>query len=311
MLGWNNPAAVQWIHAWLEAGALLFFAALVVFDVLAHLRTKNEKRFEKIGLGCFAVAVLMEISAYPYGRRNDEFANLRIAELNERASIAEKTARGFEAQITDSNARVKAAEAQVASANAASRQAVATVATAEARIAEAKRAASEADARAAEARSTAEAERLERLRLEATVKPRSLSLDQQRQIADACRRFVGHRVVVASYGQDVEAAVLGDQIYSALRSVLGGENVLDNRMTTVVAGGIELGVHIRGPDLERDFISALGNALSSIGGLQTFTNDPRPTVGAEMIAARPIFPAGMVFVTIMVGAKPVPVLSAR
>lgn len=92
MLGWNSLETVQSVHGWLEGGALFFFVALVVFEVLAQRKTKNEKRFERIALACFAVAIFMEVVAYPYGRRSDELANVRIAELNERASANEKEA---------------------------------------------------------------------------------------------------------------------------------------------------------------------------------------------------------------------------
>ncbi len=92
MPGWTSLATVQSLHGWLEAGALFFFAALVVFELLAHRKTENARRFEKMGLACFAVAIFMEVVAYPYGRRNDELAAVRIAELNERASANEKEA---------------------------------------------------------------------------------------------------------------------------------------------------------------------------------------------------------------------------
>lgn len=92
MPGWTSLATVQSLHGWLETGALFFFAALVVFELLAYRKTENAKRFEKIGLACFAVAIFMEVVAYPYGRRNDELAAVRIAELNERASANEKEA---------------------------------------------------------------------------------------------------------------------------------------------------------------------------------------------------------------------------
>ncbi len=92
MLGWSSLETVQSVHGWLEGGGLFFFTVLVVFEVLAHVKTKSKKRFEKAALACFAVAIFMEVLAYPYGRRNDELARLRIAELNERASANEKEA---------------------------------------------------------------------------------------------------------------------------------------------------------------------------------------------------------------------------
>jgi hypothetical protein len=92
MLGWNSLETVQTVHGWLEGGALFFFVALVVFEVVAQRKTKNEKRFQKIALACFAVAIFMDVVAYPYSRRNDKLANVRIAELNERASANERGA---------------------------------------------------------------------------------------------------------------------------------------------------------------------------------------------------------------------------
>jgi hypothetical protein len=86
--------------------------------------------FERIGLVCFGIAVLAEILAYPYSRRNDDLsagtavtAGREIERLKKEAESARATARAFESQIADANARVKEAEAQIASANARSREA--------------------------------------------------------------------------------------------------------------------------------------------------------------------------------------------
>lgn len=95
--GWGSPASVVQIHAALEGAALLFFAALVVFDILAHLNKGREVILERIGLICFGIAVLAEIVAFPYSRRNDALsaqathdADKRIAELNKEAQDAQK-----------------------------------------------------------------------------------------------------------------------------------------------------------------------------------------------------------------------------
>jgi hypothetical protein len=155
----------------------------------------------------------------------------------------------------------------------------------------------------------AEAERLERIKLEAAVAPRSLSLDQQRRIASACEKFRGHGVLVSSYGMDGEAAALAMQIISALR--VAKIVVADARSSITVAGGFEDGVHVRGPDAEQDFISSLGTALSSMGKLKVSVNDPQPRLGAAMGGGGQSFPPGTVFVTVMVGVKPVPILGAK
>src|ERR1035438_6618855 len=69
---WNSLDSVRHVHSELEGVALLFFALLVIFDVLAHLSEdkKRERALERLALWFFAVAVLSEIIAYPYGQRN-------------------------------------------------------------------------------------------------------------------------------------------------------------------------------------------------------------------------------------------------
>jgi hypothetical protein len=41
---WNSLESVRDAHSNLEAGALVFFALLVVFDALAHLSTDKKKK---------------------------------------------------------------------------------------------------------------------------------------------------------------------------------------------------------------------------------------------------------------------------
>lgn len=102
---WNSLDSVRHAHSELEAAALVFFALLVLFDVLAHL-SKDEKRttlLEKIGLGFFAVAVLAEVVAYPYGQRNDTLSAQVIGSLD---------AKSREASTNASNALTKSSEAE-------------------------------------------------------------------------------------------------------------------------------------------------------------------------------------------------------
>jgi hypothetical protein len=169
--------------------------------------------------------------------------------------------------------------------------------------------ASKNEKEAARLRALAETERLERVKLEAVVAPRSLSLSQQRMIASVCEKFHGHGVMVSSYGMDGEAAALAMQIISALKAAK--IVVADARSSITVAGGFEDGVHVRGPDAELDFITALGAALSSIGKLKVSINDPQPRVGAAMGGGGQSFPPGTVFVTVMVGVKPLPILESN
>jgi hypothetical protein len=83
---WNSIDSVRSVHSVLEGSALIFFALLVLFDVLAHLtedaQKDRAKGFERVGLCCFAVAVLAEMLAYPYSKRNDELSGNEIHRLS-------------------------------------------------------------------------------------------------------------------------------------------------------------------------------------------------------------------------------------
>jgi hypothetical protein len=105
---WNSLDSVRRAHSDLEAAALVFFALLVLFDVQAHL-SKGETRkalLEKIGLCFFAVAVLAEIIAYPYGQRNDALSGQMIVSLDAKAQQATNNA---SKALTDSRGAIGAA----------------------------------------------------------------------------------------------------------------------------------------------------------------------------------------------------------
>ena len=93
---WNSLESVRNAHSLLEGGALLFFAALVVFDVLAHLYEEEDhdraKPFSRIGLWCFGVAILAEIAAFQFSRRNDLLSDqLNAAQREEIARLDNST----------------------------------------------------------------------------------------------------------------------------------------------------------------------------------------------------------------------------
>lgn len=91
---WNSLESVRRTHSALEAGALVFFALLVVSEALAHLSAdkKKENIFDRIGICFFAIAVLAEIAAYPYGQRNDALSERIIGSLDEKARRADSNA---------------------------------------------------------------------------------------------------------------------------------------------------------------------------------------------------------------------------
>jgi hypothetical protein len=92
---WNSLDSVRHVHSELEGAALLFFALLVIFDVLAHLSEdkKRERALERLALWFFAIAVLAEIIAYPYGQRNDTLSGNMILSLDAKAGEADSKAR--------------------------------------------------------------------------------------------------------------------------------------------------------------------------------------------------------------------------
>jgi hypothetical protein len=111
----------------------LVFVALVVFDVIAHFETPRHKLFQKLALISFAIAILMELIAYPYGKRNDELAGeqirkqeLAIAELRKEADEARKDTAFARKDAADAMERASKAEANLAGALANAESAKAT-----------------------------------------------------------------------------------------------------------------------------------------------------------------------------------------
>jgi len=191
-----------------------------------------------------------------------------------------------------------------------SADAVLGAATANIQVAEARQRAAEFEREAAQLRKDAEAERLERTKLEALVAPRSLTLDQQLKIADACRKFKGHAALVMSYATDAEAAGLASQIIAAIRAA--GASVADDVGTVMPVGGFEIGVHVRSPDKEREFASAIADALSSIGHLDVApANDPLPNFNTLSSGGEHFNNPSLAFVTITVGVKRVPIFPPK
>jgi hypothetical protein len=122
---WSSLDSVRRTHSDLEAAALVFFALLVLFDILAHLSTDDKKKtlLEKIGLYCFAIAVLAEVVAYPYGQRNDILSGQVIGSLDaetREALIKSGTAlaQSKEAETKSGDAIDKAGKAQESLGNA-------------------------------------------------------------------------------------------------------------------------------------------------------------------------------------------------
>ena len=313
-------------EAWLSFWITCVVVGLVVevFVVIKdHLRSGRHIDWklcvELLGPVLITIGVAGELGIhFKAGHNNTELRsvhNERIGLLDKEASAARRETESIKRDTIGFSLQLATAKKDVAEANALAKKY-------EAGIADAKARAAEAEKGAAQAKLMAEAEQHERMKLEAIVAPRSLSLDQQRLIAAAIREFSGHAITVSSYGLDGEGTALATQIILVLRSA--GIAVRDDRASSIRSGGFEFGVHLRGPAGE--FISSLGNALSTIGKLQLFVNAAVSPGGTSMHGGATISGnaaisggGGMVSVpvpttgpiSIMVGIKPVPGLIAQ
>lgn len=102
---WRSPDDVRTVHSFFEIGALALFAALVIFEILEHLKIKGETAFKILALVSFGLAVLFEICAYPYSKRNDELSGNEIRRLSTAAESARTQAAKAEAEIAHLTAR--------------------------------------------------------------------------------------------------------------------------------------------------------------------------------------------------------------
>jgi hypothetical protein len=160
----------------------------------------------------------------------------------------------------------------------------------------------EASKQAALANERVEALKKANLELEKIVQPRSLTFDQQREIVEKLRKFAGKSANVISYGNDPEAITIATQLLAIFKAA--GVRAFDSRSSVVLTGGFEMGVNVRGPDSEKEFVEATALALSSIGKIAASANLAPFRPGSAMISG----PGGLLPTTISVtvGIKPIP-----
>lgn len=151
---------------------------------------------------------------------------------------------------------------------------------------------------AAIANERAEAERLERARLEQQIAPRRLTIEQQVALIEALAPMGTTRVFVASYTSDVEAGVLAEQLTRALTAA--GLIVTNKVGRFFPVGPFLSGIHVMSDNA--GLREALRQALSQSGGLAV----------AQEVATIPGWAApesapdgsAKVDASILVGAKP-------
>jgi hypothetical protein len=215
------------------------------------------------------------------------------AKQQERAAKAESNIALAEQHASEANAKSEGFRLDIARANEASAQAQARVAAASAEAAK-------ATERAAEATKAAEAEKIERLKLEAQIAPRRITSDQAREVTKSCAHLRNVSVEITSYAMDAESTVLALQISRALQAA--GMHVSNNISSMTVIGGFTTGIRVNGTN---DFAATIVRlALKNEGGLTMEPSGrnqiPNPTGGMGSFRMGP--PSE---VTILVGIKPI------
>lgn len=133
----------------------------------------------------------------------------------------------------------------------------------------------------------AEAEHLARVKLEAEIEPRRLTIGQQQAVAENCSKFKnlfeGKRVKLLSYSLDTEAFVLAEQVVTALRMKPCEMTVDDDAMSiTPGMGMLVMGIQVFGPDSElaKNIAEAIGSSGKPVA-VSFVASDP--TAGAQRI----------------------------
>jgi hypothetical protein len=269
---WNSLDSVRRAHSDLEVTALVFFALLVLFDILAHLSTDHEKKtlLEKIGLYCFAIAVLAEVVAYPYGQRNDTLSGQIIGSLDVKTREAlsksgTALAQSEEAETKSGDAIDKAGKAQeslgkaedeankaetaASNALALARDARQQATEALANLAEAKRLAEEAQkgtavlAQAALPRRLSEGQKVELIRLLSAAPAFTVVFENTRSLSDEVLNFTDDFIDVFirmkllpadSSSRKLSRAIAAPEGHGVIVGVMGAEQTNHPRAADVL-----------------------------------------------------------------------------
>jgi hypothetical protein len=262
---WNSLDSVRRAHSWLEAFALVFFALLVMFDVLAHMYEKKSDnlahRLEKIGLWFFAIAVLSEIAAYPYGQRNDTLSEQTIGSLSQLASQAKENAK---TALTDSGTALTQSAQALTKAGDARKKAD----TFEAGIVSANQKAADAESHLAEALERANSAEKESIRLRDVLGGWQLDEEAKKCFAKDVKSLAGTPFDLAA--NPVEAPFM-EELDALLTSPSVGwirlppkpdksfmAILIDGKASIILSSGIVL-------EVDQDQVDSLKPALIAIG----------------------------------------------
>ena len=143
----------------------------------------------------------------------------------------------------------------------------------------------------------------ENLKLQELIQPRSITLDQQREIGDSLRSFAKRQIEVWSESRDPEAYFFSAQILAALK--YAQMNVIDRRGMFTDSRASDIGVGILCPDEDKGLAVAIQKSLSRFVA-NVVTGPPRPFVSA--VGGSVTFSPAQPICAVGVFAKPLPIL---
>lgn len=239
-------ALLSWWE-WVEYGAEAFVILGCVGEFIAEftkIKTAEWRhQLSKASLLVLIAALAIELGALV---RTNSLSGQEIGLLNGIAADARTSAAN--------------AELQVAGAKATAESAKATAKGFEAQIASAKERTAQLEKDAARLEKEAENERLARVKLEAEIEPRTLTLEQQRKLAFACQPFAGHEFEIYSYAGDAESARLAEQIENAL---VAAKIQVVNRIGSIMLWGTAPSQGVFVSEIEPDLSKVISASLSS------------------------------------------------
>jgi len=146
----------------------------------------------------------------------------------------------------------------------------------------------------------AEADRLERVKLEAVVSPRKLTPEEQMAVVARLSTFAGQKVVLTSWATDGEAWSVGQYIGGCLEAA--GLIVIDERGKFASIGGYRMGVKVGGTSAA--LVAELMTAFKDDGNLRLVSEDKDM---GKMVLTMPGAPeVSGAAAAIFIGTKPLP-----
>lgn len=293
---WNSLDSVRRAHSDLEAAALVFFALLVVCEAFAHLSDdkKTERRFDKLGIVFFALAVLAEIAASPYGQRNDTLSGQKISSLDAKANDAsQKAAKAVtdssDAETKSGDAMDKAGKANIAASNATTlaRGARQEADSFEKEIVSAKTQAAEAESHLADALQRAAEAESRAANTERKVADRHISQAEQKRIRHSLSKWDGIdiRLPITMVNGDDETWTYAGELLATLCAIPGWSAELSSVSNN--SGGSNLAVTVPedAPTPDKSLAKDLVSALHDVG-IEAKGPEPPPLAGGTMGGGR-------------------------